>query len=191
MKYLILLAALLAGCNDSGHPSVLIIGDSISNGYTPYVSQELRDWTVLHNPGNARYTTYSLQNIHDWIEEAGPVNVIHANWGIWDMSHSRTGSNQPTECDFFIPARTSLEEYRANLEKLAKILEETGARVILATTTPVPTDNPCVKSADVADYNKVLVEVAAEHGFAVDDIYGYVLPYADSLHEPSNSVHFS
>lgn len=49
-------------------PRILIIGDSISIGYTPFVQQDLADKAVvLHNPGNAQHTGTGLAKIDEWI----------------------------------------------------------------------------------------------------------------------------
>ena len=64
---LILLGILFLGCKrDLG--KVLIIGDSISIGYTPYVQEALAGKaTVVHNEGNAGHTGIGLNKIHDWL----------------------------------------------------------------------------------------------------------------------------
>ena len=49
-------------------PKILIIGDSISIGYTPFVQQALADIAeVFHNPGNAQHTGTGLGSIDSWI----------------------------------------------------------------------------------------------------------------------------
>ncbi len=47
---------------------ILIIGDSISIGYTPFVEQALADVAeVVHNKGNAEHTGTGLKNISEWL----------------------------------------------------------------------------------------------------------------------------
>jgi len=49
-------------------PQILIIGDSISIGYTPFVQENLQDIAaVFHNPGNAQHTGTGLEKIEAWI----------------------------------------------------------------------------------------------------------------------------
>ena len=51
-----------------GNPKVLIIGDSISLGYTPFVVELLEaKATVVHNEGNAGPTQRGLESIDDWL----------------------------------------------------------------------------------------------------------------------------
>ena len=47
-------------------PKILILGDSISIGYTPFVKQQLSDKAiVVHNPGNAEHTGTGLGKINE------------------------------------------------------------------------------------------------------------------------------
>jgi hypothetical protein len=49
---------------------ILIIGDSISLGYTPFVKKMLEDKAIVsHNKGNAQDSGYGLENIESWIQE--------------------------------------------------------------------------------------------------------------------------
>ena len=54
--------------SESQKPRVLIIGDSISLGYTPTVKKLLADKAVVvHNKGNAQDTGYGLKiSVHGW-----------------------------------------------------------------------------------------------------------------------------
>jgi len=68
-------------------PEVLIIGDSISIGYTPFVKQMLGGIAgVYHNPGNGRYTGYGLEKIEEWLGDES-WDVIHFNRGLWDLCY--------------------------------------------------------------------------------------------------------
>lgn len=170
---------MLAGCNGN-KPGVLVIGDSTSIGWTPYVQQELSGrYDVMHSSGtpdegNAEYTGYTLEHLQEWLDNAGPVDIIHYNNGLWDMVHT-TGPK--ARCHTFDGHRTDLPEYRDNLEHIAAALEKTGAKIIWATTTEVPQGNICITPSDVPVYNAVLVDVAHEHGFAVDDLYSVTSTY--------------
>jgi len=58
-------------------PKILIIGDSISIGYTPFVKQMLGGIAgVHHNPGNGRYTGFGLEKLEEWLGDKS-WDVIH------------------------------------------------------------------------------------------------------------------
>jgi hypothetical protein len=98
---------------------VLIIGDSISIGYFPFVKEALSDVAVLrHNPGNAEYTGYGLENIKQWIGNE-KWDVIQFNWGLWDLAYrmgegkNRKGLNKKKGT-----LTTPPDEYAKNLDSL-------------------------------------------------------------------------
>ena len=65
--------------------NVLIVGDSISMGYTPFVQQILGNKAnVSHYDDNARDTNYGVANVDTWIGTT-KWDVISFNFGIWDM----------------------------------------------------------------------------------------------------------
>jgi len=66
-------------------PKVLIIGDSISIGYTPPLTEMLRGKAeVVHNPGNATHSAYGLKNLDAWLGDA-KWDVIQFNHGLHDL----------------------------------------------------------------------------------------------------------
>ena len=111
-------------------PRVLIIGDSISIGYDEPVREMLAgEAEVVHNPGNAGPTWRGLENIDQWLG-TGHWNVIHFNWGLHDLVYRKDGKPDLTAL-----RASTLEQYKANLEKLVDRLEKTGAMLIWATGT--------------------------------------------------------
>ncbi|MCK4830540.1 hypothetical protein KA005_83250 [bacterium] len=57
----VLLLFLICRCEIS-NPRVLIIGDSISWGYFPYVKEALKEQAIIiHNEGNAQHTGTGLK----------------------------------------------------------------------------------------------------------------------------------
>jgi len=86
----VLLIFLSAGSNSL--PKVLIIGDSISIGYTPFVKEYFRDKAnIIHNPGNAGDTGRGLKNIKDWVGDE-EWDIIQFNWGLWDLCYRHQDS---------------------------------------------------------------------------------------------------
>src|SRR5262245_41859102 len=72
-------------------PRILLIGDSISEGYTIPVRKLLAGKANVHHiPVNGQDTGFALQHIREWLGN-GPWAVIHFNWGIWDAHHLGPG----------------------------------------------------------------------------------------------------
>lgn len=162
-------------------PRVLLIGDSISIGYTVAVREALRGKAnVLRIPVNAATTANTLAHIDEWLG-AAKWDVIHVNCGLHDLKIMDGGLRQ-------VP----LTDYEANVEKLLARLRQTGAKVIWATTTPVPAGkvSPPRKPADVALYNTAALRVAQRYGVAVNDLYSGVLPKLAEYQQPVN-VHYN
>lgn len=165
-----------------GLPRVLLIGDSISIGYTLPVRKLLDGKANLHRiPANGGPTTRGLAGLDKWLG-TGHWDVIHFNFGLHDLKFMDTGHQQ-----------VSLADYRANLEKIAGRLEKTGAKLIFATTTPVPyadSLSPKRIPEDVVEYNRVALEVMSGHGIPIDDLYGFALPRLAKIQRPAN-VHYT
>src|SRR5258708_4290320 len=127
-----------------GLPRVLLIGDSISIGYTVAVRKELEGRANVHRiPENGADTVNGLKKIDLWLG-GSKWDAIHFNWGLHDLKVTPDGGRQ-------VPLAT----YESNLAALVARLQKTGARLIWATTTPVPegTHNPPREAADAARYN--------------------------------------
>ncbi|MEM9281268.1 MAG: SGNH/GDSL hydrolase family protein [Verrucomicrobiota bacterium] len=175
---------------DPSLPNVLIIGDSISNGYTPPARKALEGIAnVLHNPGNAQGTTYGLAKIDEWLE-AMEWEVIHFNFGLHDLKRvikagTSQNSNDPND-----PYQADRATYEANLKKIVTRLKETDAYLIFATTTPFPAGvKPFRSPKDAGNYNEVAVAIMEANGIEINDLHGLVLPDLKTLQKPVN-VHF-
>lgn len=172
-------------------PKVLIIGDSISIGYTPFVKEMLAGVAeVYHNPGNAEHTGTGLAKIEQWLGNES-WDVIHFNWGLWDLCY-RSNIDNPGNKDKINGTLThTLKEYRENLEKLVSRLRQTGARLIFATTTPVPEGEPGRIAGDEIKYNKVALEVMSKYQVPINDLHSWILPKMDNYQKAPGDVHFT
>jgi acyl-CoA thioesterase-1 len=88
--------------------------------------------------------------------------------------------------------QVSLADYESNLRTIVARLKKTGARLIFATTTPVPEGkvNPPRVPADVPVYNQVAMRVMKENEVAVTDLYAFALPKLGRIQMPVN-VHYT
>ncbi|CAM3329927.1 SGNH/GDSL hydrolase family protein [Zobellia roscoffensis] len=168
---IIALCGILVGFEQDTKPNVLIIGDSISIGYTPYVKTALKDRAnVFHNEGNAQHTGTGLEKLEEWLGDT-QWNVIHFNWGLWDLCYRHPDSKEVGNRDKIKGTVTfTPEEYAANLEKLVVRLKKTGAQLIFATISYVPKGEVgrFVESDKI--YNEVAIEVMVKHGIPVNSL---------------------
>lgn len=156
-----------------GLPRVLLIGDSVSRGYTQAVRRELKGAANVHRaPANCGPTATGLKKLDIWLGD-GKWDVIHFNFGIHDR-------------------RTPLPEYRDRLEEITVRLKETGALVIWAATTPIPSDwkeGPEMAEA-VVERNELAAEVMKKHGVPVNDLFSFITPHLGETQNPAD-VHFN
>jgi lysophospholipase L1-like esterase len=164
-----------------GLPRVLLIGDSISIGYTEPVRTELTGKANVHRiPTNGATTVVGVTNLEEWLGTA-KWDVIHFNFGLHDLKIMDGGHHQ-------VP----LPDYENNLRTIVQRFKKTGARLIWATTTPVPDAkvNPPRVSADVLTFNAAAKKIMVESGVAIDDLYTLVKPRLEELQLPAN-VHYT
>jgi len=172
---------------DNSLPQVLIIGDSISMGYMKALPKLLEGKaSVRHNPGNAGHTGMGLANIKRYIA-GGEWDVIHFNWGLWDLCYRKNGKGK----DKINGKLTyTLEQYGANLRKLVKILKTTDAKLIWATTTPVPDGEPGRIKGDELKYNAVAAKIMADNKIAINDLHAHMTRRLKDF-ERKGDVHYS
>lgn len=179
----------LAPVNDvPGLPRVLLIGDSISMGYTLPVRERLTGRANVHRPPeNCGDSARGVASLDKWLG-AGKWDVIHFNFGLHDLKYlNEKNALVPPEQGRQV---ASPEVYEKNLRAIVARLKQTGAKLIFATTTPVPAGSVGRLEADASRYNAVAVRVMKETGVAVDDLYAFVVPRQGQLQRPQN-VHFT
>lgn len=160
-------------------PRVLLIGDSISVGYTLPVRDGLKDVANVHRVlENCGPTTKGLERIDEWLGE-DRWDVIHFNWGLHDLKQLRPGRRQ-------VP----LDAYEGNLNRLVARLKQTGATLIWAATTPVPEGAAQREPADVPRYNEAALRIMRENNIVVNDLYAFALPRLSEIQRPRN-VHYT
>jgi len=173
-------------------PKVLIIGDSISLGYTPFVKQILaKKATVSHNKGNAQHSGYGLENIETWIQKDN-YDIIQFNWGLWDLCYRHPDSKTQGNRDKINGTISySLEEYEQNLEAIVKLLKEkTNAKLIFVTTSYVPKEELGRYEKDALKYNKVAKQVMKKYSVQVNDIYKKSKAIHKKYGQGNDNVHY-
>ncbi len=170
--------------DDPALPRVLLIGDSISIGYTSSVRALLEGKANVHRiPANGGDTKKGLQLLDGWLGD-GHWDVIHFNWGLHDIKRQ-----SGTELDATKEKAITPEAYEANLRTLALRLQKTGAKLIWAATTPVPEGAKGRIPGDEIEYNRIAARVMGELKIPIIDLHGYVRPQLATLQKPAD-VHY-
>ncbi len=159
--------------DDPKLPRVLLIGDSISRGYTFDVRKAMAGKANVHRaPENCGPTANGVKKIEIWLGD-GKWDVIHFNFGIHDR-------------------KTPAADYEQRLEALITRMQQTGAKLIFATTTPVPPDTkdgPEIVT-QIAEKNEIALRVMKRNGVAVDDLHAFLAPQLEGIANPQD-VHFN
>ncbi len=172
----------------AGLPRVLLIGDSISIGYHLGVRRHLAGIAnVLRPPENCGDSGRGLGKLDAWLGQ-GKWDVIHFNFGLHDLKYlDAAGKYVPPEQGKQV---ASPEAYERNLRQILARLQRTGARLIFATTTPVPAGSTGRVENDELRYNEVAVRVMRELGVAIDDLHARAMSRQAQIQLPRN-VHFT
>ena len=165
--------------DDPALPRVLIIGDSISIGYTPFVRASLKGVANVHRVfENGGPTSRGLMQLSTWLG-TDRWDVIRLNFALHDLK--RNDADQ---------VQVPISDYERNLRTLVAKLQATGAKLIFATTTPVPGRTSNRKQEDVLAYNAVAERVMHELGVPLDDLHAFALPRLAEIQLPKN-VHYT
>ncbi len=167
---------------------VLLIGDSIRQGYDRYIQKAVEDTCKVYYPtDNCRFAQYVLRHLNDWkdqLETGDDVDVVHWNAGLWDTLVLY-------EDGFLTPP----DFYAYFIDKICKRIRVLfpKAKVIFATSTPVREElflNPKVsyrKNSDIEKFNEIAVNIVRKYGYEINDLYSVVknVPkeyYSDMTH---------
>jgi hypothetical protein len=175
-------------------PRVLIIGDSISIGYTLPTRTLLADIANVHRvPTNAGHTGMGIKGLPKWLApDKGKWDLIHFNWGLWDLCYRSPKSKNQGRRDKENGTLTHTPEvYAQNLETIVGELKKTGATLIFATTTPVPEGELGRKLGDDQVYNNAARQVMARHGIAVNDLHAVMAERMHEFGKAPGDVHFT
>lgn len=160
-----------AAAPEAGLRRVLLIGDSIVEGYRGVVIRELKgkaNVDVWLTPAHENHPDL-LSDLQKVLTQ-GPYAVVHFNIGLhgWPKGRIPEGHYEPI-----------MRQYVATLRRYAG-----AAQLIWASTTPLtvqgkpteldPTDNPTITNR-----NAIAAQIMTDAGIAINDLYGLV---TDRLH---------
>lgn len=188
-------AAVLAGAlslSAADAPRVLILGDSISIGYTPDVIRLLEGKAAVSRPkANCGSTQTGLANLEKWLGDQR-WDVIHFNWGLHDLCYRHPeskvqGNRDKVKGTQAVPP----DQYEKNLETLIERLRRTGARLVFASTTVVPEGEAGRFTGDEVKYNAIAERVMKRHGITVNDLHAVSRAFGPELFKGPGDVHFT
>lgn len=159
--------------DDPTLPRVLLIGDSVSRGYTQAVRKELAGKANIHRaPANCGPTATGVKKLDVWLGK-GDWDLIHFNFGIHDR-------------------KTPLADYEARLAEILKRLKAAGDKVVWASSTPIPDDWKAEAnlSRSMVERNAAAAKLMKAQSVAINDLFGFILPQLAETQNPRD-VHFN
>jgi len=157
-------------------PRVLLLGDSIRMSYQPRVQEKLCSVAEVVGPeDNCQFSLYTLASLERWLNTLGQPDIVHWNNGLHDSGHNPARS----------PKQIPLEMYRLTLEFILTRLQETGAQIIWATTTPAHPERPfrgdqwAWRNEEIDQYNATAAELMIDNEIPRNDLHAVVWADAD------------
>jgi hypothetical protein len=184
---------------DPALPNVLILGDSISIGYTRDVRTLMAGKANVFRPmnpsgkqpENCGDTPMGIKGLDKWLGDTR-WDVIHFNWGLWDLCYRnpkvKTQGNRDKKNGTL---STTPEQYERNLETIVTRLEKTGAKLIWASTTLVPDGEVGRFVGDDVKYNAIADRVMKRHGIPTNDLHALTKSFEGKLFAGPGNVHFT
>lgn len=174
-----------------GLPRVLLIGDSISIGYTVAVQELLKGKANVHRiPTNGGPSSRGVESLDTWLGDS-KWDVIHFNFGLHDLVYM--GPDGARLVDSKTPGakhQVPLDEYEKNLTQIVSKLKATGAKVIWCNTTPVPEGTGGRIADEAIQFNAVAAKVMEAAGVPTNDLHSHAKAKLAEVQLPAN-VHFS
>jgi hypothetical protein len=147
---------------DPSRPRVLLIGDSILNGYLKTVTAALEGKAYVDAWVNPYCQSENLNRLLAEVLDQGPYDVVHFNMGLhgWQKGRIKDGSFEPL-------TKAYVEVIKAKLPKAA---------IIWASSTPVtvkgkPTELDPEINPNIIEQNRVAAKVMKEMNVPVNEFY--------------------
>ncbi|MDE6757622.1 MAG: SGNH/GDSL hydrolase family protein [Muribaculaceae bacterium] len=158
----------LPGANRSDLPHILIIGNSITKGYTPKVEPAFEGRAYVGRISNSKCLgDPALFDELESVLKHNKFDIIHFNNGLHGAGYTE-------------------EEYDKAFPKLIKLLRkyQPDAKLIWATTTPVRCGEGMTGFTEFSDRVKVRNEIAMKHiakagDITVDDLWSVVVDHPE------------
>ena len=181
-------------------PKVFIYGDSVSIGYTEYVRASLKNKACVYRlHTNGQSSNEFITRIEGLRKRMFQPN-LKEGWDFdWDAIHFNVGLHDlkylaKRKLDKVNGTQVStLKLYEENLHKIINYLKTTypKAKLIFATTTPVPDGAEGRVAGDSVLYNKVALKVMKQYPeVIVNDLFTFSVPVLKEYGVKEGDVHY-
>jgi lysophospholipase L1-like esterase len=189
--------------NNPDLPNVFLYGDSISMGYTEEVRRQLEGaanvYRLHDNGGTSGSFIPKMKDLHTAMRDPHLENpwkfdwdIIHFNAGIHDLTYLREDDGERDKVNGKLT--TTIPQYKQNLEEIIAYLRKLAprAKLIFATTTPIPEDEPGRIADDAENYNQAALEVLSRHpDIAINDLHALTRPHHSEWWRKPGDVHYN
>ena len=187
--------------NNPSLPNVLIYGDSISIGYTQRVREDLKDkanvYRLYCNGGDSASFIEKMTMMHDTMSDKGldhpwkfQWDVIQFNVGLHDLKYVANRKLDKKEGKQV----SSIDEYMKNLDDNVAYMSKLspGAKLIFATTTPVPEGEPGRFAGDARKYNEAALKVMRKYPeIIINDLFAFTKANHSEWWSKPGNVHYN
>jgi lysophospholipase L1-like esterase len=160
-----------AKIEDPKRPRILLMGDSILNGYLPAVVKALEGqayvdaWVTPTSQGDK-----SLPKQIEEVLAQGPYDVIHFNLGLHGWQKGRIPEGQ-----YEALSHVMVQAFKKNAPK---------AKLIWASTTPVTAEGKSGEldpeiNPTIVEHNAMAAKVMKEEGVPIDDLGALIMKHLD------------
>ena len=187
---------------DSTLPNVLVIGDSISQGYRTYLRSDFEAGgeitsnlkaNVYYLPQNGGSTLRGLEKLDYWLgNDQMPWKVITFNFGLHDLCYSDYDVENGT-------ITSTVDEYGERLATIVSRLREkydgTETNLIWINTTHVPAGSAGRIESSEVKYNEKAEEIMTQNDIPIVDLWSIDMAayekYENGYHDGATNVHFT
>lgn len=172
------------------------VGCSFTSDYLSFFNivrkaiEPYRGIKIIDAAFNSETSTQTISRVYDRVLKYNP-QITSVLIGINDMRQNN---------DVYSKPNVSPNEFRKNLNYIAKILRENGSRVIFNTLSPYDTlkMEAAVKEkhwtyyVGIDDiYNQIIRDVSRENGCVLNDMSAKFLEYDGPMNIPNNGLHLT
>ena len=157
---------------------VLLLGDSIRQGYQEYVKQELEGECEVYFDAedNGRFVQYNFWQLNQMYKKYGNFDIVHFNSGYWDMTIEEPDRE----------AMNSLSEYIVWLKRIINYVRNRKGIPIFANSAPIFDEltntknntSPYIfhyKNSWVQKYNNVAERLMESEKVYVNNLYDLLI----------------
>lgn len=182
-------------------PKVFIYGDSISIAYTEYVRASLEGKAGVYRLHENGSSSDAFIDKMETVRKAMFQPELKDGWDFeWDLIYFNVGLH---DLKYILNKKldkedgkqvASLTDYEQNLQSIIAYLKDTypKAKLIFATTTPVPEGAQGRIAGDAKRYNEVALKVMKQHkGIEINDLYEFSIDALKDYATSPGNVHFN